>query len=83
MAITNHERIGKCLEQLTTGLKPFVEREEDVKCHASRIPRHGEQAPMGHRQSVGDTLESVERCVPQGAGTSRAQSGERATRCAQ
>jgi predicted AAA+ superfamily ATPase len=27
MAITNHERIGKCLEQLTTGLKPFVERE--------------------------------------------------------
>jgi len=27
MAITNHERIGKCLEQLTAGLQPFVERE--------------------------------------------------------
>ena len=26
MAITNHERIGKCLEQLTAGL-PLVERE--------------------------------------------------------
>jgi predicted AAA+ superfamily ATPase len=27
MAITNHERIGKCLEILNKGLKPFVERE--------------------------------------------------------
>jgi predicted AAA+ superfamily ATPase len=27
MAITNHERIGKALEMLTGGLKPFVERE--------------------------------------------------------
>lgn len=27
MAITNHERIGKCLDQLITGLQPFVERE--------------------------------------------------------
>jgi predicted AAA+ superfamily ATPase len=27
MAITNHERVGKCLEQLTAGLQPFVERE--------------------------------------------------------
>ncbi|HTV39285.1 MAG TPA: Swt1 family HEPN domain-containing protein [Candidatus Sulfotelmatobacter sp.] len=27
MAITNHERIGKCLEQLAAGLRPFVERE--------------------------------------------------------
>src|SRR4030042_5820045 len=27
MAITNHERIGKMLELLTTGLRPFVERE--------------------------------------------------------
>ncbi len=27
MAITNHERIGKCLEQLAAGLQPFVERE--------------------------------------------------------
>ncbi len=27
MAITNHERVGKALELLTAGLKPFVERE--------------------------------------------------------
>jgi hypothetical protein len=27
MAITNHERVGKMLELLTTGLRPFVERE--------------------------------------------------------
>ena len=27
MAITNHERVGKMLELLTTGLQPFVERE--------------------------------------------------------
>ena len=26
MAITNHERVGKALELLTGGLKPFVER---------------------------------------------------------
>jgi len=27
MAIINHERIGKCLEQLAAGLQPFVERD--------------------------------------------------------
>jgi hypothetical protein len=27
MAITNHDRVGKALELLTTGLKPFIERE--------------------------------------------------------
>lgn len=27
MAITNHERVGKALDFLTAGLKPFVERE--------------------------------------------------------
>ena len=27
MAITNHERVGKALELLNAGLKPFVERE--------------------------------------------------------
>ena len=27
MAVTNHERIGKALELLKTGLGPFVERE--------------------------------------------------------
>jgi len=27
MAITNHERVGKALELLKSGLSPFVERE--------------------------------------------------------
>jgi len=27
MAITNHERVGKALDLLRTGLAPFVERE--------------------------------------------------------
>ena len=27
MAITNHERVGKALEQVRDGLRPFVERE--------------------------------------------------------
>jgi hypothetical protein len=27
MAITNHERVGKALELLKTGLAPFIERE--------------------------------------------------------
>ena len=27
MALSNHERIGKALELLAKGLKPFVERE--------------------------------------------------------
>ena len=27
MAMTNHERVGKALEQLKTGLGPFVDRE--------------------------------------------------------
>ncbi len=31
MAITNHERVGKALEQLKAGLKPFVERELKAK----------------------------------------------------
>jgi hypothetical protein len=27
MAITNHERVGKALELLKTGLSPFIQRE--------------------------------------------------------
>ena len=31
MAITNHERVGKALELLRDGLRPFVERELSAK----------------------------------------------------
>ena len=43
MAITNHERVGKALELLKSGLGPFVEREfkntykERAKAEASRF----------------------------------------------
>src|SRR5471032_3225624 len=35
MAITNHERVGKALELLKSGLGPFVEREFKAKYGAS------------------------------------------------
>ena len=31
MAVTNHERVGKALDLLRTGLGPFVEREFKTK----------------------------------------------------
>jgi hypothetical protein len=31
MAISNHERVGKALEQLRAGLTPFIERELKAK----------------------------------------------------
>ena len=38
VAITNHERVGKALELLKDGLRPFVERE--LKARASTTPRY-------------------------------------------
>jgi len=37
MAITNHERVGKALEVLKSGLGPFVEREIKSAVAASSI----------------------------------------------
>lgn len=37
MAITNHERVGKALELLKNGLKPFVERELQAKLGSSWV----------------------------------------------
>ena len=41
MAITNHERVGKTMELLKTGLAPFVEREfkSDYKGRALDVAR--------------------------------------------
>jgi hypothetical protein len=39
MAITNHERVGKALELLKTGLGPFVERE--IKAPANQYCVNG------------------------------------------
>ena len=37
MAITNHERVGKALEQLKAGLAPFVEREVKAAIAANSL----------------------------------------------
>ncbi|MEO8411712.1 MAG: Swt1 family HEPN domain-containing protein, partial [Propionivibrio sp.] len=41
MAITNHERVGKALDQLKAGLAPFVAREVKaaIAAHALSLPR--------------------------------------------
>jgi len=43
MAITNHERVGKALELLKSGLGPFVER-EITSLDKDRAPRLGGKA---------------------------------------
>ncbi|MGB9625312.1 MAG: Swt1 family HEPN domain-containing protein [Phycisphaerae bacterium] len=57
MAITNHERVGKALELLNAGLKPFVERElkaalgekwEEAAREGQREDRSGRKAPKLH-----------------------------------
>jgi hypothetical protein len=40
MAITNHERIGKGLEQLAADLRPFVERELKSTYHDDWFKKH-------------------------------------------
>ena len=36
MALTNHDKVGKVLEQLKAGLQPFVEREAKTAWGESR-----------------------------------------------
>src|SRR5262245_24893719 len=47
MAITNHERVGKALELLREGLRPFVERELKA--------RHGDKWQLQVRDIISDT----------------------------
>ena len=77
MAITNHERVGKALELLKDGLRPFVEaRTKSPRCpglaeHCSRVRDRvsGAAVYQGVRSAVGCDLptrrdvEPVERCV--------------------
>ena len=54
MALTNQERVGKAIEQLRDGLKPFVERElADV--HG----RSGHRLPTSVRNAL---LDAAIRC---------------------
>ena len=51
MAITNHERVGKALELLKEGLRPFVEREMKAQ--------HGQLWFEQANASVSDTQASL------------------------
>jgi hypothetical protein len=44
MALANHERVGKALEQLSGGLKPFVEREIEASCKVVAWPSMASEA---------------------------------------
>ena len=46
MAITNHERVGKALELLKSGLGPFVERELN-NAYQAKAQAQGQQC-AGH-----------------------------------
>ncbi len=46
MAVTNHERVGKTLDLLNTGLRPFAEREMRAV--------HGEQWVEAARSAIGE-----------------------------
>ncbi|MHB8519216.1 MAG: Swt1 family HEPN domain-containing protein [Limisphaerales bacterium] len=50
MAVTNHERVGKALEMLTAGLRPFVERELKSTCQQGWFEetRRALGIPLGH-----------------------------------
>jgi hypothetical protein len=53
MALTNQERVGKAIEQLRDGLKPFVEREL-AAVHGAKWPQVAELGP--ERARSGDPL---------------------------
>ena len=43
MAQSNHERVGRVLEILNTGLKPFVERERSATARLEEVVRRIEE----------------------------------------
>ncbi len=61
MAITNHERVGKALEHLNTGLRPFVERELKAK------ERY--RTELGHTSSAQRDVGSLERLLQEDSRT--------------
>src|SRR3989449_1265568 len=60
MAITNQERVGKAMDLLRDGLRPFAERELKAK-HGDRWPSEVRAALSGRRlgQNKGDLLQDV------------------------
>ena len=97
MAISNHDRVGKALDLLKEGLRPFVEREmqahygqrwfEAARTSVSDSQAHLFGTPEEPRWDAAAALardvEAVERRLPQDARPGRTQSGERAARRAQ
>src|SRR5438445_4559145 len=60
MAITNQERVGKAMDLLRDGLRPFAERELKAK-HGDRWPSEVRAALSGRQlgQNKGDLLQDV------------------------
>ena len=96
MAITNHERIGKMLELLTIGLRPFVERELKNSNPPNWFAETSVRWPIpscncgdagcpavGRSRHLGHAVEPVERRFPQDVGAGRTHAGERIARYAQ
>ena len=79
MAITNHERVGKALDLLKEGLRPFVEREmkaqhaqlwfEQVKASVretqSNLFGTEDRAALGCGRPLGRNVESMADRLPQ------------------
>ena len=92
MATTNHERVGKAMDLLKSGLGPFVEREFKSAYKDRRRPRLGRfmgEDRLNAKRPVAEwdvaallklMWEVLERCLPQDAWARRAQSGQRAAR---
>jgi hypothetical protein len=84
MAITNHERVGKGLELLKSGLGPFVEREFKstyMDRAAAETSRFMGEDRLNAKRAVADwdvaallklMWESWKRCLPQNAWSGRA-----------
>ncbi len=95
MAQSNHERVGKALELLNSGLKPFVEREmlakygprwqyEAVKSlREQHISDDDEGVAPGHAGLAAHFVGPVAHGLQQRAGPRRAQPGQRTARDAQ
>ena len=60
MAITNHERVGKMLDLLRDGLRPFIERE--LKAQYQQLWLEEVRATLSYQQLTFAGTEDKPRC---------------------
>ena len=70
MAITNYERVGKSLELLRDGLRPFIERECSSRLGKDRMARRNPDGPVLGQERLA-TPDGQDRASRQGLGQSR------------